>query len=313
MARQSAASDRRDGSPEQQRRPPATAGGARASDGLPLCLHEFGTGGRPVLIGHPMGYHALVMAPLARGLPGMHSYVPDLRGHGGTAVAPGYRFSGECLAYDVLGCLEWISAGGQGIVGVGHSLGAAALVLAEAMRPGSFQGLYLYEPAIIPPRAADRLTLENPRLAGMLRRRRSFSSRSEAYARYATKAPLCQFADDALAQYVEHGFVDEADGSVRLACLPEFEVGISLSGTATLAFERLSEVRCPVLVARGTATGNAGRAGFEEEVTGALPLAELERLDALTHFGPQQQPDVVARSVTDFITRIDEASTCRGR
>jgi pimeloyl-ACP methyl ester carboxylesterase len=274
-----------------------------APDGLAVCVHEFGPEeGRPVIMGHPMGYNAPVMGPLAQRLAGMRSYVPDLRGHGATRVAPDYDFPVDSLARDVLGCVDVVAQeSGEPAVGFGHSLGAAALVLAEAMRPGSFRCLYLYEPAIMPPAAARRLTADNPSIAGMGRRRSTFASRDEAYDRYASRPPMMDFADDALAGYVEHGFVERPDGTVSLACLPAIEVQISVNGIALLAFERLHELRCPVRVGRGTAPQAPGRAGFEVEVVDQLASGDLVHLDDLNHFGPQQQPEVVAASLLDFV------------
>ena len=180
-------------------------------------------------------------------------------------VPDGYDFPATSLAMDILGCAAAVSSSGPfGTVGVGHSLGATALVLAEALRPGTFQALYLYEPAIMPAEAAAaRLTRESAGITRMLRRRRSFGSREEAYASYVRRAPLDTFVADALCGYVEHGFTDDAEGGVTLACLPESAVGIALGGISTVAFERLRDVRCPVLVARGTAPNPLGRAGFE--------------------------------------------------
>jgi pimeloyl-ACP methyl ester carboxylesterase len=272
-----------------------------ATDGLPLCVHEFGDSGAPVLITHPMGYNAAVMAPLARRLTGLRCVAPDFRGHGGTPVDLGYQFPAGCFAEDVVGCARTLAGEANGVVGVGHSMGAAALVLAEAMFPGTFDRLYLYEPAIMPPDVGRRLNLENPNVARMLRRRKSFASHQAVYERYSGLEPFKDFAEDALEAYIQHGFVEESDGSVRLACLPEFEVRITVSGMVTLAFERLGDVRCPVVVARGTSPNNRGRAGHEAAVAERLPFGGLVYLDGLTHFGPQQHPDLVARSVLDAV------------
>lgn len=291
-----AAADRADA---ELRRTLGVIRSVNAADGRPVCVHEYGGGPRSVIIGHPMGYNGPVMGPLANCLRGYRCSVPDLRGHGGTAVAPGYQFPATSLAMDILGCAAAVP---PGTVGVGHSLGAAALLLAEALQPGTFQALYLYEPAIMPAEvAATRITRDSASISRMLRRRRSFGSREEAYAHYARRAPLSGFVADALRGYVEHGFEDDASGGVTLTSRPEYAVGISLGGIAAVAFDRLPAVQCPVLVARGTAPNPVGRAGFEADVVDRLADARLELLEGLDHFGPQTAPHVVARSILDFL------------
>ena len=71
------------------------------------------------------------------------------------------------------------------------------------------------------------------------------------------KPPLNVLAPEALRAYVDHGFADEPDGSVRLKCLGENEARTYEGSQTHDAFERLGEVSCPVLVlnASGWATG----------------------------------------------------------
>src|SRR4030065_574868 len=72
--------------------------------------------------------------------------------------------------------------GGGGPVVRGHPSGAAALAMAELLRPGTFRALVLVEPIVFPPpyfRAE-----ENPMSAAALRRRSSFPSPEAALASF---------------------------------------------------------------------------------------------------------------------------------
>ena len=105
--------------------------------------------------------------------------------------------------------------------GFGHSMGGAALLMAEERRPGTFDRLFLFEPIVFPDDF--RLTAPNM-MSDLARSRRStFPSRDDALARYASRPPLNTMRADVLKAYVDDGFVDLPDGSVRLACLPDDE------------------------------------------------------------------------------------------
>ena len=100
----------------------------------------------------------------------------------------------EGFADDVLAVVDAMADAGidtDGLVAAGHSKGGAALLMAEQRRPGTFAGLYVYEPVVFPPELVVPATAaENPLSAGALRRRRTFGSRAEALTNYAGKPPF---------------------------------------------------------------------------------------------------------------------------
>ncbi len=71
----------------------------------------------------------------------------DQRGHGDSAV-PTPPFDWWDLGRDTL---QWRHRLGEGgVVGLGHSSGATALMMAELLEPGAFQSLVLIEPVVFP-------------------------------------------------------------------------------------------------------------------------------------------------------------------
>lgn len=282
---------------------------ATTPDGTALRIHDFGGSGRRVLGAHATGFNALVWTPLVHALADAHVVAPDFRGHGGSTIAPDADLSWHLFADDVLATLQevgWLDIGSDDArpVGIGHSMGGAALLLAEQRRPGTFAGLWLYEPIIFPPQIRGGLAPGDNHLAtGALRRRRTFASRADAAANYGSKPPMNSFTAEALTGYVEGGFVDQADGTVRLACRPEDESRTFTSAMGCDAFEHLGEVRCPVAVVRG-AIGDHSPAAIAGPAADELRQGHLVVHDELTHFGPMEDPTGLAAEITAFVTSV---------
>jgi pimeloyl-ACP methyl ester carboxylesterase len=269
-----------------------------STDDVVLAVHDLGGSGPPLLLSHATGFHGRVLAPLAALLGDrFRCWAVDYRGHGGSGRVGCGDAGWEGYGHDASAVVRHLGLGGG--IGFGHSMGGTALVMAELADPGTFVGLVLFEPVIFPPPPID-LGPTPPSLADAARRRRQvFASRQEAYDNFAAKPPLDVLAPAALAEYVEHGFVDTADGRVRLACDPEHEARTYEDGTSHHTFERLPEVGCEVLVVSGTPVGNPP-AAVAALVAERLPRARLEVLEHLGHFGPMQDPDAVARLIRDF-------------
>ncbi len=167
--------------------------------------------------------------------------------------------------------------------------------MAEERRPGTFAGLYVYEPVVFPG-APSEATGANPLAEGALRRRDTFESIDAAYENYSSKPPFSALDPDALRAYVDHGFVATPDGSVRLKCRPEDEAQVYRMGGAHDAFAHLDRVRCPVVVASG-ALVEVGPAAFLDPIVEALPDGRKESWPELGHFGPLERPDLIAAAV----------------
>lgn len=278
-----------------------------SADGQPLALHHLGAGDRPVLLAHATGFNAGVWGPLAAELgDGFDRWALDFRAHGASTRVPGASLHWDAFAGDVLAAVDHLLADGVAapgqLLGVGHSMGGAALVLAEALRPGTFAGLWLFEPVVFPRDALGGGEGGNRLADGARRRRDAFASRAEAQANYAAKPPLNVLRADALAAYVDHGLAEGDDGQVHLTCRPEDEAAIFEGGGAHDAFARLGEVRCPVVVARGR--DGFGPVAVAGAVAEALPAGRLEAHLHLGHFGPLEAPAELAVSVAEL------AATC---
>jgi len=268
---------------------------ATTPDGVSIAVHDLGGEGPPALLVHATGFHGRVFGALARSLGHrLQCAAPDLRGQGESGVPAGSDFDWVGFGADVLTAVD--ALGLEAPIGIGHSCGGAALLLAEQARPGTFASLYCFEPIVFPSDDPPPPELYEPLARGARQRREVFSSREEAYANYASKAPLASFDPEVLASYVEFGFEDLADGTVRLLCRGENEARIYENGFRHPAFSRLGAIECPVVVAGG-AESHSFRPQFLELLVDRLPKGRLDMVAGLGHFGPLELPAVVAASV----------------
>lgn len=258
-----------------------------STDGVSLALHDLGGQGAPLLFSHATGFHGHCYAPLARVLAhDVHSWAVDYRGHGASSPPAGWQ--GEYLDWrgcgdDAVLAASTIAPEG-GIVGVGHSMGGAALIMAAHRRPELFSRLVLFEPIVYPPPDPRPDPEVFPLVIGARRRRRRFESFQAAYDNFASKPPLSMFDHDVLHAYVEHGFAESADG-VELRCTPEFEAATFGGSMDNGAWELLPEVEIPVVVLAGMhAEDQPSR--IAPAVADALPNGRFVSLPHMTHFGP---------------------------
>ena len=267
-------------------------------DGHTIALHDLGGKGPPLLFAHATGFHGWAWSPIARQLAGQfHCWALDFRGHGESAVAATGDMHFDGFGRDVLAAADAI--GEPHIVGVGHSLGGAALVLAELARPGSFVELFLYEPGLRPPSvlSESELAYQQAMIDAMKRRRARFVSHDAALASYGRKPPMSSFQADALAAYVDYGFAPCAgdDGGVELKCRPEVEAQIVAMTFAHDAAARISLLACPLTQVFGTLTPSV-----QQEAIGGIARLTGTRtisVDGVGHFGPMEQPWNIARLI----------------
>jgi pimeloyl-ACP methyl ester carboxylesterase len=277
---------------------------AASTDGVTLALHDLGGSGPTLLMAHPTGFHGMIWAPVAAHLRDVaHCWALDFRGHGDSTVPASGSFGWQGEADDVLAVVDQLRRhrpheAELGLYGVGHSMGGAALVLAEQAAPGTWQALWCFEPIVFPPFEGE-MPSENPLATAARRRTAVFPSRDAALANYASKPPLGRLHPDALEAYVEYGFRDRADGSVELKCAPETEAAVFGQGHKTDAFGRLGRVACPVTVC-GSGDG-APPAKMAQLIADALPHGRLEQFPHLSHFGPMEHPSEIAASIRQML------------
>src|SRR5262249_26852267 len=150
---------------------------------------------------HATGFHEHVWDPFLPSLVDRFRVVTlDNRGHGESDKPPsGYHWDG--FGKDALAVVDEL--GLRGACGMGHSAGGAALLLAEAARPGTFGPLVLLDPVLPDPAMRPYMTGDaNPMVASARKRRPLWDSREQMVQRMRDRSPLQNWRDDFLRAYV---------------------------------------------------------------------------------------------------------------
>ncbi len=284
-----------------------------SEDGEPVALHDFGgpADGPPLLLSHGNGLNVGMWAAVVPELIRHHRcYGLDLRGHGRSRPAtPDYQVGRERFAADIVAAVRAI---GGPVAFAGHSLGAASAVQATLLaEPGPkelFTGLWLFEPVLVPD-GFERGDGPSFLIEMSRRRRMDFDSVDDAVSRFRSKPPYATCHPDAVRGYVDIGTVETASG-VRLSCRGEDEARV-FETMATLDFDRLASIGLPALLVSGAAADEANAlppklAPLVAEAMGSS--ARWIEFDGLSHFGPMEDPEIIARSIIDFFAQLGASS-----
>jgi pimeloyl-ACP methyl ester carboxylesterase len=275
-----------------------------SADGVEIAVHEYGGTGPPLLFAHATGFCASMYRALGAELSDRFRILGlDFRGHGHSARPADDDFGWDRMTEDLLAVVGRL--GERPAFGFGHSMGGAALLLAESREPGTFAGMFLFEPIVFPDDHAPGRS--NVMAAAARARRSTFPSRAEALARYSSRPPLDALRPDVLAAYVVDGFVDLDDGSVRLACDPEDEAR-TFEAETKVHTSSVAGVAAEVAVAVGRDEEGPNPAALGPGLVAALPHAVLVPRPQLGHLGPFQDPALVAADVAAHLTDPGSAS-----
>lgn len=215
----------------------------------------------------------------------------DLRGHGDSPRGnPPYRW--DALTDDVI----FTMGGHSGLVGVGHSCGGAVIARAAALAPNLFSSIVLIEPIVLPP-PYRRVNIPLARAAQ--RRRNRFDSREAAYERFRS-GPMATWQPEALAAYVDFGFVDDPDG-IAIKCAPAIEADVFREGNNHDTWDLVPDISVPVTIVSGEWSETHTRP-FLDALEGQFDHPAMVVVPRTGHFLPMERPEVIASLVA---TKLD--------
>jgi pimeloyl-ACP methyl ester carboxylesterase len=273
-----------------------------------MSVLDFGDAKRPVdvIFLHANGFNAMtyrtLLAPLSASL---RLVAPDLRGHGMSRLPadPRGRRSWRDLRDDVLGLLE--ALGGPPVTLCGHSMGGTVALEAAAAKPGKVSNLALFDPVIWSPwmlamarmpgaRAAARAHF--PLVRGALKRRSVFADRTEAVQAYKGRGAFATWPDTTLADYVAGGFTERANGTVELACSPDWEAS-NYVAQANDPWRALARLDRPVTILKAERSSTC-KVPERAALSRRFPHLRVETVTG-GHFFPMERPDLARDAILD--------------
>lgn len=271
-----------------------------ALNGLELATYEWPGDGPSVLLAHANSFHARCWEPVVAQLAGRRCVAFDLRGHGHSAK-PAPPYSWPDFGADMAALAR--ALGLRDAVGVGHSLGGYAAVLAAAQAPECFRALLLLDPVILSP---ERYTGRIPGVHGAARRRAQWDSPAALFARLHTRPPFDRWEPAALHAYCDHGLLPAPDGDgFVLACPPAIEADIYHESAANSPYDAVAAVQIPVTVARGhpyqlNPAEDLAASPTPPELASAFARGRDIHLTQHSHFIPMEDSALVARLIAEL-------------
>lgn len=254
-----------------------------------------------LLLGHANGFCKEVWRPVVSDLRRLGvdatAVAWDARGHG-SARPFSSPITWWTLATDLVDLVDDLSPAAP-VVGVGHSMGGATIVMVNMMRPGLMSGMVLIEPVIVPPHF--RIPAEESLALTAAMRRPTFPSREAAAASYRSKPLFRRWHEDAFSGYLDGGLVPHADG-VALACRPEVESALFAASTETSLYSRLDELSAPIRLLITDYPGPLER--VMDALEGRLPNTRTSFILGQSHMVVMERPDLVAAEIAAFLGDI---------
>ena len=255
---------------------------------------DFGPEDRPVdaVFLHANGFNARAYRTILGPLAGDFRILAlDQRGHGRTRAptAPEGRLNWLDLGDDLLAFLRALDL--NAVVLAGHSMGGTLSLFASADAPERVRALALFDPVILPPERPAGQPTTSPLVQGASRRRRHFDNREAAVQSYRGRGAFTNWTEAMLLDYVEDGFRDLGDGTVELACAPEWEVSNYLAQGHD-PWDAFARSRCPIRILRAEVASTCNVDGRIDQLT-ADGRITIETVPGTTHFLPMERPDLV--------------------
>ncbi|NTX62967.1 alpha/beta hydrolase [Myxococcus sp. CA051A] len=206
------------------------------------------------------------------------------------------------------------AAGLEGVVGVGHSMGGVATLLASVKDPGLFRAIVTLDPVLFSGMrklALDVLTLLGqrsrvPPASFAWRRREHWNSREEAATSYRKKPLFQSFDPECFQDYLTHGLTEAPEGGFRLTIPRAWEARV-FETTPVGMWRALRSIAVPTLIVRGRDTRTLAESAFAR-ARRVVPGARLEEFPG-GHLFPLEDPEGCALRILAFLDSLEAPAT----
>lgn len=278
-------------------------------------LSNGGPSGRPTVVWlHANGFNARTylhtLAPVTQHL---NVLAIDQRGHGATPqnASAGGKADALDMRDDLLALLDVVYPD-ERVILAGHSLGGCVSLLAAAEAPDRVRALALFDPVVLSQAAAQgamqaqgAAASEHTLVAKARNRRARFASRQEAFEVYRQRSIFRGWPQEALRDYVEAGFRDLPDGSVELACAPEWEAA-NFAAHGHDIWAAMARIEAPVRIYRAE-QGSTCAIARTSEFPRPPGQAVVVTVPGSTHFLPIEAPEVVRSALLEIAAETTPA------
>lgn len=215
--------------------------------------------------------------------------------------------SWQVVADDLLAFFD--QEGVSEVIGVGHSLGAVATMLAAVQRPLLFRALVLIEPVFLSPQILELVrqfpeqAKQMPMVLNALRRRNQWPSRQAAFDLFRTKEVFGRWSDDALWDFVQYGLVENEQGEVSLLYTREWEAQF-YGLPPTMVWDEIPSVIAPTLAVRGVKSDTLTPESWAFWQSLQTQATFIEMADA-GHMVTMERPLALAEHIITFLAHLE--------
>ncbi len=199
------------------------------------------------------------------------------------------------------------------VIGIGHSVGGIVTLRAALHEPEKFRALVLLDPVLFVPsflvmwnlvRALGLGNKVHPKIAGALKRRRTFDNLDMVFRGYRAREVFKYMSDESLRAYIAGIAKPKMGGGFELAYSPEWESHIYLTGLRDFDLWReLPKLKVPTLIIRGAETDT-----FLEKSANLVkqknPQIQVKTLGKSTHILPLERPQDVFNLMQEFLLGV---------
>ena len=272
--------------------------------------HDWGGAGPTVHFAHANGFPPGTYRKLAEALAENH-HVVSMAARPLWSPDPATELQNWSELADDLKA-ELARRGLRGILGVGHSLGGVASLLAAADDPGLFRAVVAVDPLVLTGRVStfwglmkgvglgSRLGL----VRGARSRRGQWPDRETVLSSYRRKRIFKFWDPEVLDDYIDCGTVVMPEGTLGLRYPKAWEARIFEIAPHNL-WPRLRRLQVPTLFIQGE-TSDTFRDAAVRRVAREVPMAEVAVVRNSTHFVPMERPQELGDVILEFFERTRE-------